>query len=115
MLYIGEEVGSGIGPEALILLLILARARTSAPMPRMVPWLFWPRAREGSSMPLISMNKLAAPPRPKAKSIFESRPQENLQILSECLGLGMDELVIVCMDRARHKGLIAEIERLAHG
>jgi fructose-1,6-bisphosphatase II / sedoheptulose-1,7-bisphosphatase len=59
--------------------------------------------------PDFYMNKLAAPPAAKGKVDITKTPTENLKILSECLDRAIDELVVVVMDRPRHKDLIAEI------
>ncbi|MBD2088562.1 class II fructose-bisphosphatase [Microcoleus sp. FACHB-1515] len=59
--------------------------------------------------PDFYMNKLAAPPAAKGKVDIRKTPTENLKILAECLDRAIDELVIVVMDRKRHKELIQEI------
>jgi fructose-1,6-bisphosphatase II / sedoheptulose-1,7-bisphosphatase len=110
MLYIGEEVGSGVGPGVDFAVDPCEGTNLCA------------NAQDGSmavlaasergglfNAPDFYMNKLAAPPAAKGKVDILNSATENLKILSECLGLGIDELVIVCMDRARHKGLIDEI------
>ncbi|ANV84000.1 fructose-1,6-bisphosphatase, class II [Picosynechococcus sp. PCC 7003] len=55
------------------------------------------------------MKKLAAPPAAKGKVDIRKSATENIKILSECLGRDPQELVIVVMDRPRHKDLIKEI------
>ena len=59
--------------------------------------------------PDFYMKKLAAPPAAKGKVDIRKSATENINILSECLGIAVSDLVIVVMDRARHKDLIAEI------
>ena len=59
--------------------------------------------------PDFCMNKLAAPPSAKGKVDIRNSATENLKILSDCLGLSIDELTVVVMDRTRHKDLIKEI------
>jgi fructose-1,6-bisphosphatase II / sedoheptulose-1,7-bisphosphatase len=59
--------------------------------------------------PDFYMDKLAAPPAAKGHVDIRNTPTKNLQILSECLDRAISELVVVVMDRPRHKGLIAEI------
>ena len=59
--------------------------------------------------PDFYMNKLAAPPAAKGKVDIRNSATENLKILSDCLGLSIDELTVVVMDRTRHKDLIKEI------
>lgn len=55
------------------------------------------------------MKKLAAPPAAKGKVDIRKSATENIKILSECLNRTPEELVIVVMDRPRHKDLIKEI------
>ncbi len=55
------------------------------------------------------MKKLAAPPAAKGKVDIRKSATENIKILSECLDRAPQELVIVVMDRPRHKDLIKEI------
>lgn len=59
--------------------------------------------------PDFYMNKLAAPPAAKGKVDIRKSPTENLKILAECLDRSIEELVVVVMDRKRHKELIQEI------
>ncbi|NJN72666.1 MAG: class II fructose-bisphosphatase [Limnothrix sp. RL_2_0] len=59
--------------------------------------------------PDFYMQKLAAPPAAKGKVDIRKSATENIKILSECLNRTPQELVIVVMDRPRHKDLIKEI------
>lgn len=59
--------------------------------------------------PDFYMKKLAAPPAARGKVDITKSATENLKILSECLERSIDELVVVVMDRSRHKDLIQEI------
>lgn len=59
--------------------------------------------------PDFYMKKLAAPPAAKGKVDINKSATENLKILSECLNRSVEELVVVVMDRSRHKELIQEI------
>ncbi|MEM9771336.1 MAG: class II fructose-bisphosphatase [Cyanobacteria bacterium P01_D01_bin.73] len=59
--------------------------------------------------PDFYMKKLAAPPAAKGKVDINKSATENLKILAECLNRSIEELVIVVMDRSRHKDLIQEI------
>ncbi|QFZ92852.2 class II fructose-bisphosphatase [Synechococcus elongatus] len=61
--------------------------------------------------PDFYMKKLAAPPAAKGKVDINKSATENLKILSECLDRAIDELVVVVMDRPRHKELIQEIRQ----
>ncbi len=59
--------------------------------------------------PDFYMNKLAAPAVAAGHVDIRKSPTQNLKILSDCLERSIEELVIVVMDRPRHKELIAEI------
>ncbi|MEM6500569.1 MAG: class II fructose-bisphosphatase [Cyanobacteria bacterium P01_C01_bin.89] len=59
--------------------------------------------------PDFYMKKLAAPPAAKGKVDIDKSATENLKILAECLNRSIEELVVVVMDRSRHKELIQEI------
>jgi fructose-1,6-bisphosphatase II / sedoheptulose-1,7-bisphosphatase len=59
--------------------------------------------------PDFYMKKLAAPPAAKGLVDINKSATENLKILSECLNRSIEELVVVVMDRPRHKDLIQEI------
>ena len=59
--------------------------------------------------PDFYMKKLAAPPAAKGHVDINKSATENLQILGDCLERNVEELVVVVMDRPRHKELIQEI------
>lgn len=59
--------------------------------------------------PDFYMKKLAAPAAAKNHVDLRKSATENLKILSDCLNRAIEELVVVVMDRPRHKGLINEI------
>jgi fructose-1,6-bisphosphatase II / sedoheptulose-1,7-bisphosphatase len=59
--------------------------------------------------PDFYMKKLAAPPAAKGHVDINKSATENLKILSDCLNRSIEELVVVVMDRPRHKDLIKEI------
>ena len=59
--------------------------------------------------PDFYMKKLAAPPQAKGHVDINKSATENLKILSDCLDRAVEELVVVVMDRPRHKELIQEI------
>jgi fructose-1,6-bisphosphatase II / sedoheptulose-1,7-bisphosphatase len=59
--------------------------------------------------PDFYMKKLAAPAPAKGLVDINKSATENLKILSECLNRSVEELVVVVMDRPRHKELIQEI------
>ncbi|HAC65035.1 MAG TPA: fructose-bisphosphatase class II [Cyanothece sp. UBA12306] len=61
--------------------------------------------------PDFYMKKLAAPPAAKGKVDINKSATENLKILAECLERDVEELVVIVMDRPRHKELIQEIRQ----
>ncbi|GAA6616376.1 class II fructose-bisphosphatase [Scytonema sp. NUACC26] len=62
--------------------------------------------------PDFYMRKLAAPSRARGRVDINKSASENLKILSECLERSVEELVVVVMDRPRHKELIQEIRQV---
>ena len=61
--------------------------------------------------PDVYMKKLAAPGVAKNHVDLNKSATENLQILSDCMERAVEELVVVVMDRPRHKDLINEIRQ----
>lgn len=59
--------------------------------------------------PDFYMRKLAAPPAAKGKVDIRKSATENLKIIAECLERSIEDLVVIVMDRSRHKDLIQEI------
>jgi fructose-1,6-bisphosphatase II / sedoheptulose-1,7-bisphosphatase len=59
--------------------------------------------------PDFYMKKLAAPAVAKGHVDINKSATENLKILSDCMSRSIEELVVVVMDRPRHKDLIQEI------
>jgi fructose-1,6-bisphosphatase II / sedoheptulose-1,7-bisphosphatase len=59
--------------------------------------------------PDFYMKKLAAPAVAKGHVDINKSATENLKILSDCMSRSIEELVVVVMDRPRHKELIQEI------
>lgn len=61
--------------------------------------------------PDVYMKKLAAPAVAKNHVDINKSATENLKIISECMERSVEELVVVVMDRPRHKELINEIRQ----
>jgi fructose-1,6-bisphosphatase II / sedoheptulose-1,7-bisphosphatase len=59
--------------------------------------------------PDFYMRKLAAPPQAKGKVHIDYPAEKNLKIIAECLDRNIEDLLVIVMDRPRHKDLIAEI------
>lgn len=110
MLYIGEEVGTGSGPGVDFAVDPCEGTNLCANAQPGSMAVLAASDRGGLfNAPDFYMNKLAAPPVAKGKVDIRKPATENLRILAECLNLGLAELVVVVMDRARHKSLIADI------
>ncbi|MFN7898544.1 MAG: class II fructose-bisphosphatase, partial [Synechococcaceae cyanobacterium] len=110
MLYIGEEVGSGSGPGVDFAVDPCEGTNLCANSQRGSMAVLAASDRGGLfNAPDFYMKKLAAPPAAKGKVDISKSATENIAILSEALGIPPSDLVIVVMDRARHKDLIAEI------
>ncbi len=61
--------------------------------------------------PDIYMDKLVVGPRSKEAVSLDSSVDQNLNAISECLGLPVKELVVVVLDRPRHENLISDIRK----
>ncbi|MGK7902632.1 MAG: class II fructose-bisphosphatase [Hormoscilla sp.] len=61
--------------------------------------------------PDFYMKKLAAPAAAKNHVDIRKTATENLKIISDCMDRTVEELVVVVMDRPRHKDLINEIRQ----
>ncbi len=61
--------------------------------------------------PDFYMRKLAAPAVARNHVDIRKTPTENLKILADCMDRSVEELVVVVMDRPRHKELIQEIRQ----
>lgn len=61
--------------------------------------------------PDFYMKKLAAPPAARNHVDINKSATENLQVISDCLDRSVEDLVVVVMDRPRHKDLINEIRK----
>ena len=59
--------------------------------------------------PDFYMKKLAAPPAARGHVDINKSATENLKILSDCMNRAVEELVVIVMDRPRHKELVQEI------
>jgi len=62
--------------------------------------------------PDIYMEKLVVGPRSKEAVSLDASVDQNLNAISECLGLPVKELVVVVLDRPRHEALISDIRRV---
>ncbi|MEN2985587.1 MAG: class II fructose-bisphosphatase [Thermodesulfovibrionaceae bacterium] len=113
MLYIGEEVGDGTGPEVDIAVDPLEGTNLCATgMPNALTVMAVTEKNGILYCPDTYMEKLVV--RPQAKGMVDIRKsvKENLEALAKALGRDIDDLVVVVLDRPRHEELIKEIRRV---
>jgi len=110
MLYIGEEVGTGTGPEVDIAVDPLEGTNLCATgLPNALTVMAVTDRNGLLYCPDTYMEKLVV--RPQAKGMVDIRKpvKENLEALAKALGRDIDDLVVVVLDRPRHENLIKEI------
>lgn len=110
MLYIGEEVGTGSGPEVDIAVDPLENTNAAAVFgPRAISVLAVSEKGGLFHAPDIYMDKLVVGPRTKGKVSLDFPVAVNLVGIAESLERRTSDLVIVVLDRERNEGLIGEI------
>ncbi len=110
MLYIGEKVGRGDGPEVHIAVdplegtNLVAKGRANAIAVMAV-------SEPGGLLhaPDTYMEKLAVGPPAKGKVDLDRPVKENLKIVADSLGRDVNDLTVVILDRPRHEKLINEV------
>lgn len=112
MLYIGEKVGSGNGPEVEIAVDPLEGTNLCANgMPNSIAVLAGCIKGEGSLLhaPDCYMDKLVVGAECKGVIDLTVPPRVNIRLMSKALGKTMDEMTIGILDRPRHEAMIKEI------
>jgi fructose-1,6-bisphosphatase class II len=110
MLYIGERVGSGEGPEVDIAVDPLEGTTICAKaMPNALAVLALAERGGLLHAPDIYMQKLVVGPTAKHLVDLDAPVRENLRAIARSLGRQVDELTVVVLDRPRHEQLIADI------
>jgi fructose-1,6-bisphosphatase II len=111
MLYNGEEVGDGTGPEVDVAVDPLEGTRlTALGMPNAIAviavaergTMFFPGAA-------LYMNKIAVGPDAADAIDIDATPTENLERVAEAKGVDVNDLTVVVLERERHDDLIAEL------
>ncbi|MEM9965941.1 MAG: class II fructose-bisphosphatase [Asticcacaulis sp.] len=113
MLYIGEKVGKGKGPEIDIALdplegtTLAAKAQANA----LAVIAFAPRGGLLHA-PDTYMDKLAIGPGYAADVVdLDASPEDNVQALAKAKGVKVNEIVACVLDRPRHEGIIASLRK----
>lgn len=112
MLYIGEELGSGDGPEVQIAVDPLEGTNLCANgTPNAISVLAAAVEGEGWLMhaPDCYMDKLVVPNECKGVVDITLPPRVNVRLMAKALGKDIDEMIIGILDRPRHEQLINEL------
>jgi len=111
MLYNGEEVGDGTGPEVDVAVDPLEGTRlTALGMPNAIAviavaergTMFFPGAA-------LYMDKIAVGPEAADAIDIDASPGENLERIAEAKNVDVNDLTVVVLERDRHEELIAEL------
>lgn len=110
MLFIGEEVGSGDGPQIDIACDPLEGTSITA-LGRSEAISVIAAAQKGNFLhaPDTYMNKIAVGPRAKGAIDITKSATWNLQEIAKASGKRVNDLMIIILDRPRHAELIAEV------
>ena len=111
MLYIGEEVGTGNGPEVDIALDPLeGTTLTAKDMPNALTVIALAPRGTLLHAPDVYMDKLAiGPGYPKDVVSLEMSPAERVAALAKARGCKPDDITVCVLERPRHEEMIAEI------
>src|ERR687897_411160 len=114
MLYNGERIGDGSGPEVDVAVDPLEGTRlTALGQPNAIAviavaergTMFFPGAA-------VYMEKIACGPEAADAIDIDASPTENVQAVAEAKGVPVTEVTVVVLDRERHEGLIAELREV---
>jgi fructose-1,6-bisphosphatase II len=113
MLFNGEMVGSGKGPEVDVAVdpidgtRPLAYGRTNSIATVSIA----PQGKMFDPGPFVYMNKVAVGPEAKGHIDIERSVTENLKAIAKAKGREVEDLMTIILDRPRHNDLIAEIRK----
>jgi fructose-1,6-bisphosphatase II len=114
MLFNGEEIGNGQGPEVDVAVDPLEGTRlTALGMPNAITTvalaergtMFFPGAA-------VYMDKISCGPESADVIDIEAPPAENVKRVAKARGVSPSEIAVVVLDRDRHVGLIAELREV---
>ncbi|MGC8736817.1 MAG: class II fructose-bisphosphatase [Dissulfurimicrobium sp.] len=111
MLFNGEQVGSGRGPEMDVAVdpvegtRLLAYGRPNAISVVAAA----PRGSMYDPGPAFYMKKLVAPAEARGKLDIKAPVADNLKRVAQALGKDVDDLVVFVLDKERHRKLVQEI------
>ena len=111
MLYIGEEVGSGQGPEVDIALDPLeGTTLTAKAMPNALTVIAVGPRHSMLHAPDVYMDKLAiGPGYPEGLVDLDMSPSERIRVFADAKGCPMSDVTVCILERPRHRALIEEV------
>lgn len=113
MLFIGEKVGTGKGPEVDIAVDPLENTNATATFgPRAISVLAVSERGGLFNAPDMYMDKLVVGKRARGKVDINASVEENLVTLADALSREIDDLVVVVLDRERNNELIRDIRKV---
>ncbi|WP_298494710.1 class II fructose-bisphosphatase [uncultured Maritimibacter sp.] len=117
MLYIGEEVGTGNGPEVDIALDPLeGTTLTAKDMPNALTVIAMAPRGTLLHAPDVYMDKLAiGPGYPKDVVSLEMGPRARVEALAKAKGVAPGDITVCVLERPRHEDMIAEIRSTGAG
>ncbi len=117
MLFIGEKVGTGQGPEIDIALDPLEGTTICAKAgPNSLAVLAIAEKGHLLNAPDVYMEKIAVGPGYPAGVIdLDRSPSDNIRAVAEAKGVKPGDITVCVLDRPRHEGLIAELRSLGCG
>ncbi len=113
MLFNGERVGSGEGPEMDIAVDPIdgTRPLSNGSWNAISTVALAPRGTMFDPGPFMYMNKIAVGPQAKGVVDIDAPTVDNLQAIARAAGKQVDDLTIVILDRPRHEELISEVRK----
>jgi fructose-1,6-bisphosphatase II len=114
MLFNGESVGSGVGPEVDVAVDPLEGTRLTAQgAPNAIAvialaeagTLFFPGAA-------VYMDKIATGPEAAEAIDIAASPAENVRAVARAKGVAPEDITVVVLDRDRHESLVAELRKV---
>ena len=112
MLYIGEKVGSGEGPEVDIALDPLEGTTICANgAPNALSVIAIAERGQFLHAPDTYMDKIAVGPAGKGVVDLDKSPTENLKALAKAKGVRVEDLTAIILYRPRHEALIKEVRQ----
>jgi len=113
MLFNGERVGTGMGPEMDIAVDPIDGTRPLAfgNLNSIATVALAPRGSMFDPGPFVYMNKIAVGPESRGKIDINAPVEDNLNAIAKATGKSVVDLTVVILDRPRHENLIAEVRR----